>query len=133
MRKLRIGWYSFTCCEDSTILFTEILNTQWDHWKDNLEFVDARVLKTKGEMKDLDISFVEGAIAGHDQIERLKAIRANSKTVVAIGACACTGMPAGWRNTFTEEQKREVRFLVDRFGHLPRVEPISTFIKVDAV
>src|SRR3989344_9526175 len=93
MGKLRIGWYSFTCCEDSTILFTELLNTHWDEWKDHLEFVDARVLKTKREMKDLDISFVEGAIAGKDQIEKIKAIRENSKTVVAIGACAATGMP----------------------------------------
>jgi coenzyme F420-reducing hydrogenase gamma subunit len=40
-------------------------------------------------------------------------------------------MPAGWRNTFSEEQKHEVQFLVDRFGHLPKIEPITTYIKVD--
>ncbi|MCR4263324.1 MAG: hypothetical protein NUV98_01220, partial [Candidatus Roizmanbacteria bacterium] len=63
MSKLRVGWFSFTCCEDSTILFTELLNTHWDEWKEKIEFVNARVLKTNRELKDLDISFVEGAIS----------------------------------------------------------------------
>lgn len=131
MKKLRVGWYSFTCCEDSTIMFTEMLNTHWDEWKDRIEFVDARVLKAKGEMKDLDIAFVEGAIVGKEQIEKIKAIRANSKVLVAIGACAVTAMPTGWRNTFNEETKKEIQYLVDRFGHLDRVEPLKTFVTVD--
>jgi hypothetical protein len=25
-KRLVVGWFSFTCCEDSTILFTELLN-----------------------------------------------------------------------------------------------------------
>jgi coenzyme F420-reducing hydrogenase gamma subunit len=113
------------------MLFIELLNTHWDEWKKSMDFVDVRVLKTKGEMKNLDLSFVEGAIAGEKQIAKLNAIRENSKVVVAIGSCACTGMPAGWRNTFSEEQKKEVQFLVDRFGHLPKIEPIATYIQVD--
>ena len=31
--KLVVGWFSFTCCEDSTILFTELLNDHLDEWK----------------------------------------------------------------------------------------------------
>lgn len=130
-KKLRVGWYSFTCCEDSTILFTELLNTYWDQWKDKLEFVDARVLKTKGELKDLDIAFVEGAISSEEHVKKLKKIRDESKVVIAIGACAVTAMPAGWRNTFDEETKKQISFIVDRFSHLPKVEPLSAHIKVD--
>lgn len=133
IKKLRVGWFSFTCCEDSTILFTELLNTHWDQWKDKLEFVNARVLKTKGELKDLDISFVEGAISSQNHIDKLKKIRDNSKIVVAIGACAVNAMPSGWRNTFDEKTKQEIQYLVERFSHLPRVEPLSKFIKVDEI
>lgn len=133
IKKLRVGWFSFTCCEDSTILFTELLNTHWDRWKDKLEFVNARVLKTKGELKDLDISFVEGAISSQNHIDKLKKIRDNSKIVVAIGACAVNAMPSGWRNTFDEKTKQEIQYLVERFSHLPRVEPLSKFIKVDEI
>lgn len=131
MAKLRVGWFTFTCCEDSTILFTELLNTHWADWKDKLEFVNARVLNTRHELKDLDISFVEGAISSQEQAAKLKKIRENSKILVAIGACAVTAMPSGWRNSFDEQTKQEIAFLVDRFSHLPKVEPVSAFVKVD--
>ncbi|MBI4136621.1 hypothetical protein HY469_01010 [Candidatus Roizmanbacteria bacterium] len=131
MGKLRVGWFSFTCCEDSTILFTELLNTHWDEWKEKIEFVNARVLKTNRELKNLDISFIEGAISSEEHITKLKAIRDNSRILVAIGACAVTAMPSGWRNTFDEKTKQEIQFLVDRFSHLPRVEPLSKFVTVD--
>jgi coenzyme F420-reducing hydrogenase gamma subunit len=132
MAKKRIGWFTFTCCEDSTILFTELLNTHWEEWKEKLEIVDARVLKTKGEIKNLDISFVEGAISSEEHIRKLKEIRENSKIVIAIGACAVTGMPSGWRNTFDEGTKMEIAFIIDRFKHLPKVEPLKTYITIDA-
>lgn len=131
MNKLRVGWFSFTCCEDSTILFTELLNTHWDEWKDKLDFVNARILKTNRELVNLDISFVEGAISSEEHMKKLQQIRANSKVLVAIGACAVTAMPSGWRNTFDEQTKQEIQYLVERFKHLPRVEPLSKFVKVD--
>lgn len=133
MRKLRIGWFSFTCCEDSTIVFTELLNTKWAEWKDKVEFVNARVLKTEKELKDIDVSFVEGSICSQEQTDKLKEIRANSKKLVAIGACAITAMPSGWRNTFNEQQKQEISAIMARFSHLPRVEPLSKFVTVDDV
>ena len=61
-RKLRVGWFSFTCCEDSTIVMTELMNERWQEWKDKIEFVYARILQSFNELKDIDVSFVEGAI-----------------------------------------------------------------------
>lgn len=130
-KKLRIGWFTFTCCEDSTILFTELLNTYWDKWKDKIEIVNARVLKTDNTIMNLDVAFVEGAICSKEQAEKLKFIRANCKKLVAIGACACTAMPSGWRNSFDEKTKEEIQFLISRFSHLEKVEPLSTFVQID--
>lgn len=129
--KLRIGWFTFTCCEDSTILFTELLNTHWKEWKDKIEFVNARILKENNKIENLDISFVEGSISSEEQAEKLREIRKNSKTLVAIGACAVSAMPSGWRNTFDEKTKQEIQFLVDRFSHLDKVQPLSAFVKID--
>jgi len=131
MQKLRVGWFSFTCCEDSTIIFTEILNTYWDKWKEKIDFVNARVLREERPIENLDISFVEGAISSKNQEEKLKKIRENSKILVAVGSCANTAMPSGWRNTFDEKTKAEIAPLVARFSHLSTVEPIGKFIKVD--
>ena len=52
-------------------------------------------------------------------------------TVIAVGACAITGLPAGQRNNFTEEQKASIDFLVTRFGALPSVKKVSDVVKVD--
>ena len=46
-KKLKIGWFSFSCCEDSTIVFTELLNDNYDAWSKLLEFKHVRVLKKK--------------------------------------------------------------------------------------
>jgi coenzyme F420-reducing hydrogenase gamma subunit len=41
------------------------------------------------------------------------------------------GLPAGQRNTFTNEQNEHVNFLVARFGALPQVKKVSDVVKVD--
>ena len=131
MKKIRVGWFSFTCSEDSTIIFTEILNDYYNIWKEKIEFVNARILKASGEIKDLDIAFVEGAISSPTQETELKKIRRESKVLIAVGSCAINAMPAGLRNTFGKKEREEIKFIMDRFSHLEYVEPISKFVKVD--
>ena len=131
-KKIRIGWFSFTCCEDSTIVMTEIMNDHWEEWKKLFDFRHARVLKTKNTLDEMDIAFVEGAISSEKQAEDLKEIRGKARLLVAIGACACVGMPSGQRNTFSEKQKQEIEFLLVRFAQLPKVLKLSDVVKVDA-
>ena len=59
-KKLRVGWFTFTCCEDSTIVFTEVLNDHWQEWRRLIDFRHARVLQTKNVLDELDVAFVEG-------------------------------------------------------------------------
>ncbi|MDD5251297.1 MAG: hypothetical protein PHT12_01515 [Patescibacteria group bacterium] len=131
-KKIRVGWFSYSCCEDSTIVFTEILNDHWQDWKNLLEFVHARVLQTNNRWEPMDIAFIEGAIANDHHAEEVKKIRGLAKIVVAIGSCACTGMPSAQRNNFSEAQKKEIEFLVTRFKSFPKVQKLSEVIKVDA-
>lgn len=131
-KKLSIGWFSFSCCEDNTIVMTEVMNDHWQEWKEMFDFRHARVMKSNNVMDSFDIAFIEGAMAGPEQIEKLKDIRSRSKKLVAVGSCAIVGMPAGQRNTFTEEQKASIDYLVTRFGALPQVKKVSDVVKVDA-
>lgn len=131
-RKIRIGWFSFSCCEDSTIVFTELLNDHWQLWKQIFDIRHARVLKTLNVLDNLDIAFVEGAIASEKHTKELLEIRAASKKLVAIGSCACTGKPSDHRNNFTEQQLKEIEFLVARFHLAPKVQKVSDVVKVDA-
>lgn len=131
IKKLRVGWFSFSCCEDSTIVFTELLNEHWQEWKKLIDFRHARVLKSNNVLDELDVAFVEGAIASEDHAKHLKEIREKSKVLVAIGACAVTGMPSAQRNDFSEEQKKEIEVLLARFKHLSKVQKVSEVVKVD--
>ena len=131
-KKIKIGWFTFSCCEDSTIVMTELMNEHWQEWKKIFDFRHVRVFKSQNVLDELDIAFIEGAIASQDHINKLKEIREKSKKIIAIGACAVIGMPAGQRNYFNEEQKQEIEFLIARFKALPKVLKVSDVVKVDA-
>ena len=129
--KIKIGWFSFSCCEDNTIVMTEVMNDHWEEWKKIFDFRHARVLKSNNIMDDFDIAFIEGAMASPEHVLKLKDIRNRSKKLVAVGACAIVGLPAGQRNTFSEEQKASIDYLVARFGALSEVKKVSDVVKVD--
>jgi sulfhydrogenase subunit delta len=130
-KKIKVGWFSFSCCEDSTVVFTDIMDEHWQEWKKIFDFRHVRVLKTKNKMDAFDVAFIEGAIAADDQEEKLKDIRSRAKILVAVGACACVGMPSAQRNTFNPEQQKEIQYLVDRFKMAPKVLKVSDVVKVD--
>ena len=130
-KKLRVGLFSFSCTEDSTIIFTELLNDHYKEWKDKIEIVSALVLQKRSEVKNLDLAFVEGAITSEKQKKKLLEIRKESKKLVAIGACACIGMPSGQRNLFAEKTKEEIKNILIRFQYAEKVKKISDIVIVD--
>ncbi len=131
-KKLVVGWFSFTCCEDSTILFTELLNDHFEEWRKLVEFKHLKALKTNNSMEGLDVAFIEGAISSDSQAEEVKKIRENSKYVVAIGACACTGMPSASRNNFTDKNMTErIQWYFKTFNYSQKVRKLEEVIKVD--
>lgn len=131
--KLNIGWYSFACCEDSTIMFAELLNDYFFEFKEHFNFIDAPVLSSKRDVTTpLDIVFIEGASNSDENSEHMKQLRARSKKVVAIGSCACTGMPSAHRNNFTPEQLTEIDFILKKFNYAEKLLKLSDVITVDA-
>lgn len=130
-KKIKIGWFSFSCCEDNTVVMTEILNDHWQEWKEIFDFRHMRVLKKNNILDEFDIVFIEGALASPEQEEQVKDLRNRSKKLVAVGSCACVGLPAGQRNTFDQEQHQHTDFLVMKFGASPQVKKVAEVVKVD--
>jgi len=131
-KRLVVGWFSFTCCEDSTILLTELLNDHLDEWKKVVEFRHMKALKTRNSLSGLDVAFVEGAISSDSQAEEARRIRENAKYVVAIGACACTGKPSTSRNQFVSEQLNErIQWYLSHFDYGPEVRTLDDVVQVD--
>ena len=133
-KKLAVSWVTFACCEDSSILFVELLNQHFFELKDKMDFKYCRLLKSHGnDFTGTDVVFVEGAIATKEDEEELKMIREKCKKLVTVGSCACTGLPSAQRNSFDESTKREIMLIVERFGHLDKVHPVKDIVKVDYV
>ena len=115
-------------------MFTELLNKNYKEWFAKLEFVHARVLRKDdtAEIQPMDVAFVEGAISSDVQEAKLKKIREQAKTLVAIGACACTGSPSNQRNFFNASQNAEIKAILEKFKSKEKVLKLSDVVTVDA-
>ncbi len=129
--KLRVGIFSFTGDEGCVITFLEVLNYKFFEWKDKIDLVYARTLRSKNDLTNLDVAFVEGAISTPLEEAKLKEIRANSKVVVAIGTCAINGLPSAQRNNFPDELKKEIAPLVQLLGQFERMKAPTEIIQVE--
>lgn len=131
-KKLVVGWFSFTGCEGCIILLTELLNDHLDEWKKLVEFRHLKVLKSKNSLEGLDVAFVEGAVSSDSQAEEVKKIRDNAKYVVAVGSCACTGLPSASRNDFPADlDNPKVNWFMHQFNYSSKVCKVADVVKVD--
>ena len=131
--KLNLGWYSFACCEDNTIMFAELLNDYFFDFKAHFNIIDAPVLNSERDLNTpLDIVFIEGASNCDEHSETMRKLRARAKKVVALGSCACTGMPSGYRNNFSPIQTSQIQFILDKFNYAEKVLKVAEVIPVDA-
>jgi len=129
--KLKVGLFSFTSDEGCSMIFIELMNNHFSDWEKLLDFKYFKLLKSKNELKNLDVALVEGAISTFKEEEKLKEIRKNSKKLVAIGSCAVNGSPSNQRNFFNEYTKEEIKMILDNFGHRDKVSALNEIVKVD--
>ena len=131
MTKLIVGWFTFTCSEDSTMLMIETLNAHWQDWTEKIDFKYAKVFRNSPPLGPMDVAFVEGAISSLSQAEKLKQIRSLAKILVAIGACACTGHPSAQRNLFNSQQQAAIKPILEKFSYNDKVQKLADLVTVD--
>ncbi len=131
MAKLKIGVFSFTCCEGCIVSFIEILNKKYDEYSQKMKIDNFRQLKTNEQIKKLDIAFVEGAISTQSEINKLKEIRQKTKKLIALGSGAVSGFPSNQRNKFDAKKKKQIQHLIKKFHQNKTIEPLNKFVKVD--
>ena len=96
--KPRVAVFGFTGCEGCQL---QLANNE-GNLKDLfalIEVVEFRLISSD-KLGDYDIAFVEGSITTESDVEALKAIRAQAKLLIAIGACACLGGVNNLRERF---------------------------------
>ncbi len=80
----------------------------------------------------VDIAFVEGSISTPEERERIERVRANSRYLVTIGACATAGGIQALRNLHDAKQWVSGIYAKPEYvSTLERVTPISAAVTVD--
>lgn len=130
-KKLKVGFFSFTCCEGCMITFLEMLNKKYFDWTKKMDIKYFRALKKVKKIAPMDIAFVEGAITTPSEIRKLKLIRKNATKLVALGSGAINGWPSNLRNDFNNVKKKEIAGLIEKLNQIEKVSPIKEFVKID--
>ena len=131
VKKLKVGFFSFTCCEGCVINVIEVFNEKFFEWRDKMDILYFRALKKVKPIGKMDVAFVEGAVSTPSEIRKLKLIRKNATKVIALGSGAINGWPSNLRNDFKGAKKKEVAVLMERLGQIEKVLPVKKVIKVD--
>ena len=69
-----------------------------------IELVYSPLVDFKVFPENVDVTMVEGAVSSAEDEEKIKHIRARTKTLIAIGDCAITSNVPGMRNTFEVDE-----------------------------
>jgi coenzyme F420-reducing hydrogenase gamma subunit len=129
--KPRVAVHKFSSCDGCQLAF---LNLGEDLLTlaarvDLVHFAEAGPLDPDTEV---DVAFVEGSVSTPEDLERIQHIRAHSRLLIAIGACATSGGIQGLRNdVFDERWVTQIYSHPEAIDSLERSTPIAGHVKVD--
>lgn len=130
MTKLKVGFYGITGC--AGCLLSVIFNE--DEILDLVQLIELKAfpfIKEVNAEDYFDYIFVEGLVADKEDLETLQKLRKNSKFLVSLGACACTGcIPAYRQYTLRENYEHLIYKKADNVGDL-QPTPIDAHVKTD--
>lgn len=95
--KPKIAVHKFTSCDGCQLAFLNLGEQLLEVFDlaDIVHFAEAGAIDPE---TPVDVAFVEGSISTPHELERIRQVRANSKYLVAIGACATAGGLQALRN-----------------------------------
>ncbi len=132
MSKPRVAVHKFSSCDGCQLAFLnagEALLELAQH-VDFVHFAEAGVVDSDAPA---DITFVEGSVTTAHEIERIRSIRAQSRFLVTIGACATAGGIQALRNgtAGSADWVASVYASPQYIESLATSTPIAAHVKVD--
>jgi len=129
--KPKVAFFDFACCEGCQLQVANIGEALLDVLG-AIDVVEFREVMSEKYDKAYDIAIIEGSITDFHAEERLKAIRARSKVLIAYGACAAIGGVNGMKNSFDLDEIRASVYGSDYhlFDSTP-TRPVHQVVKVD--
>lgn len=129
--KPRIAVHKFSSCDGCQLAFLNAGEAllQLAALVDIIHFAEAGPVEPEAEV---DIAFVEGSISTPQELERIQRVRANSRYLVTLGACATSGGLQALRNfADTGEWTQAIYAQPEHIHSLATATPIAEHVKVD--
>jgi len=129
--KPRVAVHKFSSCDGCQLAFLNL----GDALLQVAELVELAHFAEAGPVDPdapVDIAFVEGSVSTPEDLERIARVRANSRFLVTIGACATAGGVQALRNLAnTAEWVAAIYAKPDHIRLLEHSTPIASHVKVD--
>jgi len=129
--KTRVAVHKFSSCDGCQLAFLNMGEALLD-LSEQVELVHFAEAGPLDPGAAVDISFVEGSLSTAADLQRIRAIRANSSFLITIGACATAGGLQALRNVADQgDWVASVYATPETISLLENVTPISAQVKVD--
>lgn len=129
--KPRVAVHKFSSCDGCQLAFINAGEAlvELATLVDIVHFAEAGYVD---EAAEVNIAFVEGSVSTPQELERIKRVRANSKLLITIGACATAGGLQALRNIQQSGEWLEAIYAQpEKIDLLPESTPIAEQVKVD--
>lgn len=131
LNKPRVAVHKFSSCDGCQLAFLN-LGEDLLTLAGRVELVHFAEAGPLDPESDVDIAFVEGSVSTSEDLERIQHIRAHSRLLIAIGACATSGGVQGLRNgVFDASWVTQIYSHPEAITSLERSTPIASHVKVD--
>lgn len=129
--KPKVAFFDFAGCEGDQLQVANLEEKLLD-LLEIIEPVSFREVMTE-HSDDYDVAFIEGSVTRDHDVERLRKIRKNADTVVAIGSCATIGGINSIRNAqhFEKVKKRTYGEDGDMYEAWEKAKSVDAVIDVD--
>jgi len=130
-KKPVIAILSLTCCEGCQVSIFD-LGERFLEFLTKVNIGDFKMAEELPDVKHYDIAIVEGTPITKEQLRRLKVVRKKSKTLIALGACACVGGPQEIKD-YRGDKNRMIRQIYPNIRGIdnPNIKSVKELVKVD--
>jgi len=130
-RRPRLAVHKFSSCDGCQLAMLNLGEGLLDLAR-QFEFVHFAEFGVLAEEAEADIAIVEGSIGTPHDVERIRAVRARSRYVIALGACATSGGIQALRNLHDASQwTSDIYAHPDWIDSLDTASPLSAYTRVD--
>ena len=129
--KPRVAVHKFSSCDGCQLALLN-LGEELLELAERVELVHFAEAGPIDPMAEVDVAFVEGSISTPEDLERIRQIRAHSRLLIPIGACATAGGIQALRN-----QADGAQWIAQIYAHPEAIAslacstPIASHVKVD--